>query len=203
MATTCPLSDQARHYLCCYYQILDEMIQGVTTARLGQSISRGFIAQAVPHRRAAIRMCQNILDVSENQAVRRLAQRTLGQCSENIGRLEDVLADCGPALTPPDDLRLYQRRTDLIFREMFAQMRAAPEGNRLDAVFLHQLLPCSRGELYIAQNALRYGVCPELDPILHLRAAQLSGEIGRQEALLGRMGCQRRSSCASGTFLVY
>ena len=37
MANTYLLSDESKQYLCCYYQILDEMIQGITTARLTQS----------------------------------------------------------------------------------------------------------------------------------------------------------------------
>lgn len=40
MANTYLLSDESKHYLCCYYQILDEMIQGITP----QSSPRAFPA---------------------------------------------------------------------------------------------------------------------------------------------------------------
>ena len=39
MANTYLLSDPSKRYLCCYYQILDEMIQGITTAKLSNSNS--------------------------------------------------------------------------------------------------------------------------------------------------------------------
>ena len=45
MANTFLLSDEAKRYLCCYYQILDGMIQGVSAAKLTQSISHNYIVQ--------------------------------------------------------------------------------------------------------------------------------------------------------------
>ena len=44
MANTYLLSDESKHYLNCYYQILDEMIQGITTAKLTRSLSHNFIS---------------------------------------------------------------------------------------------------------------------------------------------------------------
>ena len=190
MAATYLLTDQSKHYLCCYYQILDEMIQGITTAKLTQSISRNLIAQIIPHHQAAIRMARNILAVSDSTAIRRLAQRIADRRAQDIQQLEDTLAACGQDAAPQMDLRLYQRRMDLILREMFTQMGAAPEGNRLSALYLRQMIPHCRGAVSMAQNALRYEVSPELDPILHTIAAQQRGDIRQMEALLRRMGCQ-------------
>ena len=56
MKNTCLLSEDSKTYLCCFYQILDEMIQSMTTAGLTQSISHNFIVQMIPHRRAAIQI---------------------------------------------------------------------------------------------------------------------------------------------------
>ena len=61
MANTYLLSDESKHYLNCYYQILDEMIQAITTARLTQSISHNFIVQVIPHHLGAVRLTQNAL----------------------------------------------------------------------------------------------------------------------------------------------
>lgn len=190
MANTYLLSDQSKHYLCCYYQILDEMIQGITTAKLTQSISHNFTVQMIPHHRAAVRMSRNILEASDDTAVRRLAQRIITRQTQGIERLEGLLPDCGQLTNPQMDLRLYQRRMDLIFREMFTQMGASPEGNRLNAVFLQQMIPHHRGAVRMAHNALRYEIRTDLVPVLRGIMDTQNREIRQMQSLLRRMGCQ-------------
>ena len=190
MANTYLLSDESKHYLCCYYQILDEMIQGITTAKLTQSISRNFIVQMIPHHRAAVRMCRNILEASDNTPVRRLAQRIITQQTQGIEAMEGLVDSCGQLINPQMDLRLYHRRMDLIFREMFTRMGGAPEGNRLNAIFLQQMIPHHRGAVRMAHNALRYEVCTDLVPALRNIMDTQNREIRQMQSLLRRVGCQ-------------
>ena len=190
MANTYLLSDEAKRYLCCYYQILDEMIQGVSAAKLTQSISQNTVVQLLPHHRAAVRLCRNILEASDDCAIRRLAQRVAAQQTQAIGQLEAELPDAAQLTSPQMDLRLCQRRMDLIFREMYAQMGAAPEGNQLDVLFLRQMIPQRQGAVRAARNALRYEVSTGLAPILRSVIDVQSREIGQMRALLNRRGCQ-------------
>lgn len=190
MGTICPLSGDAKTYLCCFYQILDEMIQGMTTACLNQSISHNFIVQMIPHHRAAVQMSENILRFSENRAVRRLAQRIVEEQTQGIAEMEAALPVCCQLSNPQLDLRLYQRRMDLIYRDMYAQMGAAPENNRLSAVFMREMIPHHLGAVRMAENTLKYDVCLELVPILERIAAQQRREIVQMRSLLNRMGCQ-------------
>lgn len=190
MANTYLLSDGAKRYLCCYYQILDEMIQGVTTAKLTQSISQNLIVQLLPHQRAAVRMCRNLLESSDNGAVRRLAQDMAKQRTQVIQSLEQALPAGSRLDTPRPELRLCQRRLDLIFRELYARMGSAPEGNRLDAVFLHQMALHSRGGARAARTALRYELCTELPPVLRSVLDAQCRERRQAEICLRRMGCQ-------------
>lgn len=190
MASTYLLSDESKHYLCCYYQILDEMIQGITTAKLTQSISHNFIVQMIPQHQAAIRMSRNILESSDSTAVRRLAQRVIEQQAQAIGQLEGELPAAGELASPRADLRLYHRRMDLICREMFTRMGAAPEGNRLDAIYLQQLIPHRQGAVRMARHALRYDLTTGLPPIMRAAVDAQLRETGQIRALLRRMGCQ-------------
>lgn len=197
MTNTSPLSTDAKNYLCCFYQILDEMTQGVTAASLTHSISHNFIVQMIPHHRAAVRMSDNILRFADNQAVRRLAQRISEEQAQGIAELEAMLSICTQQTNPQLDLRLYQRRMDLIFREMFASMGSAPENNRLSAIYLQEMLPHHRGAVRMAENTLKYDVCLELVPPLRHIIRRQCRQIGQMQALLGRMGCQRtnRTGC--------
>ncbi len=190
MANTYLLSDPSKRYLCCYYQILDEMIQGITTAKLTRSLSHNFIVQIIPHHQAAVRMCRNLLQYSDDGAVRRLAQRITDQQTQGLQAMEGLLPDCGQPANPQMDLRLCHRRTELILRELFSQMGSAPEGNRLDLVFLRQMIPHHLGAARMAQNTLRYQVATGLAPVLRSTIDTHCKEVRQMRALLRRMGCQ-------------
>ena len=190
MANTYLLSDEAKRYLCCYYQILDGMIQGVSAAKLTQSISHNYIVQILPQDRAAVRLCRNLLDVSNDGAVRRLAQRISAQRAQTIEELEAELAGAEQLTGPQMDLRLFQRRVELIFREMYAQMGAAPEGNQVNAIFLQQMIPLCQGGVRAARTALRYEVSAGLAPLLRSAIDVQSRETAQMRALLSQRGCQ-------------
>lgn len=191
MKNTCLLSEDSKTYLCCFYQILDEMIQGMTTAGLNQSISHNFIVQMVPHHRAAIQMSNNILRFTENSAVRRIAQRIIEGQTQGISQMEEALSICNQLTNPQMDLRLYQRRMDLIYREMYAKMGCTPESNALAAIFMREMIPHHQGAIRMAENALKYDICTELVPILRSIITQQRQGVAQMRGLLNRMGCRR------------
>lgn len=191
MKNTCLLSEDTKNYLCCFYQTLDGMVQAMTTAGLTQSISHNFIVQMLPHHRASIQMASNVLRFTENQAVRRLAQQVVQERTQSIDQLEDVLGPAGQLVNPQQDLRLYQRRMELIYRDMYAKMSRAPENNRLAAVYLRQTLPHRMGAVRMAETALKYDVCTELVPVLRSIAVQHKRELVQTRTLLSRLECQR------------
>ncbi len=190
MKNTCLLSEDSKTYLCCFYQILDEMIQSMTTVGFSQSISHNFIAQMVPHHRAAIQMSNNVLRFTENNAVRRIAQRIIEEQTQGIGQMDEALSICNQLTNPQVDLRLYQRRMDLIYREMYAKMGSAPESNALAAVFMREMIPHHHGAIRMAENALKYDICTELVPILRSIITQQRQGVAQMRALLNRMGCR-------------
>lgn len=190
MKNTCLLSADAKTYLCCYYQILDEMIQSMTTAGLTQCISHNLIVQMTPHHRAAIQMSTNLLRFAENTAIRRIAQRLIDERTQGVGQMEEALSACNQLTNPQMDLRLYQRRMDQIYREMYAQMGSAPEHNRLAAVFLAQMIPHCQGAVRMAETALKYDISTELVPILRSIVNRQRQETIQLRNLLRRMECQ-------------
>ena len=192
MKNTCLLSQDAKTYLCCFYQTLDGMIQGMTAAVLTQSISHNFVVQMIPHHRSAVQMSGNVLRFTENKAVRRLAQRFVEEHTQGAQQLQAVLPACAQLTNARADLRLYQRRMDLICRDMYTRMGCAPESNRLAAVFARQMIPHCLGAWRMAETALKYDVCTELVPILRAISVRQRRNAAQLRALLGRMDCQGR-----------
>lgn len=189
MKNTCLLSADAKTYLCCYYRILDEMVQSMTTAGLTQSISHNFAVQMIPNHRAAIQMSDNLLRFdSGSGSVRRLARQIVENRTRDIADTESALPACRALITPPMDLRLYQRRMDLIYREMYARMGAAPEHNRLPALFLAQMIRHHQGAVRMAEHALKYDVASELVPILRSIVVRQRQEAAYMRSLLRGAG---------------
>ena len=78
---SCPrqFSEVTKRYLCCFYEILDEMIDGMTKAELTDSISHNFIVQMIPHHRAAIEMSHNILNYTTNIPLQDIALQIISE----------------------------------------------------------------------------------------------------------------------------
>ncbi len=173
------LSGGTRRYLRRYYDILDDMITGMTSAALTDSISRNFIVQMIPHHRAAIEMSENLLKYSDLAPLRRIARNIITEQTESIGDMESALKRCGMVRNTRPQLCRYQRQVGRITRVMFSQMRGARSDNNVDADFMREMIPHHQGAVRMSKSALEYKICPELYPIL--RAIITSQEKGVRE----------------------
>ena len=73
MKDSCRLTEQAKQYLTKFYEILDRMVEEMTSAELTDSISYNFIVQMIPHHQAAIAIAKNILLYTQNKNVEKIA----------------------------------------------------------------------------------------------------------------------------------
>ena len=156
----------AAEYLRRYREILDTMIDEMTNAQLGCSISQNFIMQMIPHHRAAIEMSRNLLQYTTFVPLQNIARNIIVEQTESIGNMQAVLDRCGGLSSTEQDLCLYQRRFQRIAQAMFSQMRSACAGNRINADFMREMIPHHEGAVRMSENALCFPLCPELVPIL-------------------------------------
>lgn len=161
------LNDITREYLARYCEILDDMICGMASARLTESISHNFIVQMIPHHEAAIQMSENILRYTTLEPLQRIAQNIITMQTESIASMEAVLEDCGKRVNTRRDLRLYRIRYQNITQTMFCRMKNAEATNKIDADFMREMIPHHEGAVQMSENALRYPICPQLTPILN------------------------------------
>ncbi|MDO4314696.1 MAG: DUF305 domain-containing protein [Oscillospiraceae bacterium] len=189
MQEPCTLSCQTKQYLTRFYEILDGMICGMTGAELTGSISHNFIVQMIPHHRAAIEMSENALPHIGDCPLRRIASNIITAQTKSIADMESVLPCCAALCSPAQDLALYQRRMDLIYQTMFDRMGSAPETDRIGISFMREMIPHHEGAVRMAENALKYGVCPELVPILCAIITSQKRGVREMQALLARCGC--------------
>ncbi len=190
MNTSCRLSNVTKNYLSRFHCILDEMIQGMTTAKLTDSISHNFIVQMIPHHRAAIEMSDNILRYTTNIPLQDIAASIVSEQTKSIANMEEVLNCCSKMDSPEQDLCLYQRKTEQIMQRMFSKMEYARSTNQINCNFMWEMIPHHMGAVEMSQNTLQYDICPELKPILEAIITSQQKGISQMRNLLQCLGCR-------------
>lgn len=166
MKRQCRLSNVTKDYLAAFYCILDEMIEGMTSAELTDSISHNFIAQMIPHHRAAIEMSENLLKYTTNIPLQDIAINIVESQTKSIQDMVNALSCCEQLCNREKDICIYQRRMSQIFRIMFSRMENARSTNDINANFMREMIPHHEGAIAMSKTTLQFDICPELKPIL-------------------------------------
>ena len=184
----CVFDDRTKDYLCCYYSILDNMIQGMEGADTNDSISHNFIVQMIPHHQAAIEMSDSLLQYSAWLPLRRIAANIISSQTKSINDMCRI-AECCDEPSRCCDLTLYQRRLQNITHTMFCEMDSIRSSNNINANFMRGMIPHHLGAIRMAENALHYGLCSELIPILEAIIVSQRRGVQEMQRLLRQIGC--------------
>lgn len=192
-------SDVTKNYLCRFYKILDEMIEGMTNAELTSSLSHNFIVQMIPHHRAAIEMSENLLQFTTFVPLQHIAQNIINDKPKVLKTCKKSCLIVHGFQTRNRDLCLYDRRFRQITQTMFSQMCNACSDNNINADFMREMIPHHQGAIKMSKNVLQYPICPELDSIL--QAYYFAGKRGAGDAAFASMP-QKSINCLISS-LVY
>lgn len=178
------LSNVTKNYLAEFHCILDDMIKGMTSAQLSDSISHNFIVQMIPHHQAAIRMSENLLKYTTFIPLQDIALQIISEQTKSIADMQNTECSCSKITNSERDLCLYERRTNQILNNMFEKMRTACSDNDVNGNFMREMIPHHEGAVEMSQNTLQYDICPELIPILEAIITSQKRGIARMQQLL-------------------
>lgn len=159
-------SINTQKYLDTYCDILSEMESQMTSVEFSNSISSNFINQMIPHHRAAIKMAESLLEYTTNIPLQNIALRIVSEQEKGIEAMLAAEPMCRKVINSQPVLRMYCEKNNEIIKNMFTQMRSACADNSIDISFVRQMIPHHLGAIGMAENALRFGICRELVPIL-------------------------------------
>ena len=160
------LSNDAVKYINEFDCILNRMIECMSNVELSDSISKNFIMQMIPHHRAAIEMCENLLKYTTNIPLQNVACNIIKEQTEGIENMQCIEDRCANLCNCSDDLCLYQKRFNSISKNMFSKMENSLRSNNINANFISEMIPHHRGAIEMCNNALCFEVCSGLKPIL-------------------------------------
>lgn len=181
------LNSDTKKYMIRFYDILKDMIEGMTSARLTGSISHNFIVQMLPHHLAAIEMSKNVLEYTEIPELRKIALSIIDSQTKSIKDMLKVLPVCSTMYNLTNDVNLYQRRVNHIMSVMFSEMNNAYTDNNISADFIREMIPHHRGAVRMSENALSFSICHELVPILNSIITLQEQGIEEMEELLEKI----------------
>ena len=183
-----PFSLVSKQYLNTFYQILEQMIQGMTCNELTDSISYNFIVQMIPHHCAAIEMSQNLLQYTTDVPLQNIALQIVEEQTKSIAQMEAIQNTCRQRCNSEQDVVLYQRCMDQIMQLMFHRMETARVNNNINCSFMWEMIPHHEGAVSMSQMTLRFDICPDLKPILEAIVTSQRQGIRQMRRLLR---CQR------------
>lgn len=183
------LSNVTKDYLDRFYCILDDMIEGMTSAVLTDSISHNFIVQMIPHHMAAIEMSENLLKYTTFIPLQNIAEGIITEQTKSIENMREIQCGCSELENSCRDVNLYQRRVDRIMKTMFSEMKNAYSTNNINANFMREMIPHHEGAIKMSYNALQYDICPELKPILYAIIKSQEKGVMQMTRLLRSIGC--------------
>lgn len=173
-----------KKYLDRYEIILNNMIEQMSNVRLTNSISNNFIAQMIPHHRAAIEMSRNLLQYTTMVPLQEIALNIIEEQTKSIADMEAVRNRCGMLCNTQRELVLYRNRYNPITQTMFRDMKNACSTNDINGNFMREMIPHHRGAVRMSKNALQFTICPELKPILQAIIVSQENGIKKMENLL-------------------
>ena len=189
MPHECQFSSNTQTYLERYQEILDEMIEQMSSIVPADSISGSFIEQMIPHHRAAIEMSKNLLQYTTNIPLQNIALNIVSSQEESIQQMLMVEPDCLALPNTPAELNRYWRENCRILQIMFREMSAACANNNIDANFMREMIPHHQGAVRMSENALRNPICPRLVPILSAIISSQKKGIREMQCLLRKIEC--------------
>lgn len=190
MDNMCDNICNADNYICEYRKILSEMIKGMTSAELTDSISRNFIVQMIPHHTAAVEMSENVLKYTENSELISIARNIISEQTKSIENMRSILRSCSEYRNPVCKVRIYELAVEQIMRTMFYQMKRAYTDRRINCDFMREMIPHHMGAIRMSENALKYEICPNLVPILNAIISSQEEGVRQMKALMKKIGCQ-------------
>lgn len=178
-----------QHYLACYYNILENMICGMTQAKLTNSISGNFITQMIPHHKAAIEMSKNLLLYSNDIPLQEIALNIIREQTKSIQNMENIFFCCSKLCNSREKTVAFQEQMDSIMQTMFYAMKHAEPAQNVNITFMREMIPHHEGAIAMAETALKYRICSELKPILDAIITSQEKGVAEMKKLLSQQVC--------------
>jgi len=158
----CIMSDLER-YLRRFDEIVNQMANQMLCRSSLSDVTIDFCECMIPHHRAAIDMCQNVLQYTENEQLIDICNNIIETQTEGICQMEEIKDSTYGFVNTLSDVNIYVSQYLNIVRNMVCRMRnGARNCCCVNLSFINQMIPHHQGAICMCENALQCCIDPRL-----------------------------------------
>ena len=159
------ISIDTKRYLRRFDEILNEMEMKMLTAIPVNNITIYFIECMIPHHRAAIYMCENLLKYTDYKPLQDIAKGIIRMQTRGINQMKEIMATTSGYSSTRDELNLYAERYLEITKNMIRRMRNSDRCENINLDFVSEMIPHHEGAIEMCNNLLQYRIDPRLKKV--------------------------------------
>lgn len=151
-----------RKYLCKFNQIVNEMQTKMLCRNSVSDITLDFIECMTPHHQAAIAMCENLLQFTQCESLKKIACDIIEAQTQGIKQMQEIAKTTCGFVNSQNDVNCYIARYLSITRNMICKMRNRAECSNINLNFINEMIPHHEGAILMCENLLKYCIDPRL-----------------------------------------
>ena len=152
----------ARRYLFRFDEILNQMENKMLNPNITNSITIDFTQCMIPHHRAAIYMCENLLQYTNYPPLLKIAYDIIKMQEKGIAQMEEIEKTTMGYLNMQRDVENYITKYFEITKNMIEKMRNSPRCLNINLNFVNEMIPHHEGAISMCENLLQYRIDPRL-----------------------------------------
>ncbi len=161
----CTKRSDLRKYLCEFYKILNDMSYKMLNNTITNSITINFIQTMIPHHRAAIYMCENLLKYTDYEPLENIAKNIIQMQSRGIEQMREIAVTTYGFVNSKKDIKCYEKKYFYITKEMICRMKNSCICNDINLSFIYEMIPHHEGAIAMCENLLKYYIDPRLKEV--------------------------------------
>ncbi len=149
-------------YIRKFEEILCQMANKMTTRISVSDITLDFIECMIPHHQAAIYMCENLLEYTECEPLKKLACDIIETQTQGIKQMQEIAKTTCGFVNPQKDVNCYISQYFSIVKQMICKMKNSRECLNINVSFICEMIPHHQGAICMSENLLKYCIDPRL-----------------------------------------
>ncbi|MDO4283231.1 MAG: DUF305 domain-containing protein [Clostridia bacterium] len=156
---------ECREYLEAFDEILCTMKVKMLSNCFANDITTYFIKCMIPHHRAAIYMCENLLQFTDDEALIHISKNIIKTQMMGIKRMQKIYETTAGCYNPREGVNCYVQNYMMITKNMVAKMRNAPRCEDINLNFVNEMIPHHEGAIAMCDNLIKYYIDPRLGEV--------------------------------------
>ncbi len=149
---------EVREYLHRFDQILCEMSHQMLSFNTTSNITINFIECMIPHHKAAIYMCENLLTYTNYEPLYKMAKNIIEIQTRSVEQMREIAKTNYTRANMPNDVTNYEARYLEITKNMINKMKSSARTQNINYNFTSEMIPHHEGAVEMCRNLLKYPI---------------------------------------------